>query len=206
MMSLVDCVLQCRSVTVGLDIVRWTNWYVQWSLLVVFGTATVAKFPLVQHRSNSLDLLITSPVLLQSHWLCSYSVHWQIQLTSTLCSVHSSCPITGCTHWLLCGNPFKSFSRCTCSHLSGYAHHLFLSLLVVSSGWFFSTCLWTLHGISSEVHWLPNVKLWFSSGMYAPRCFYPALPVLWLLKVAVIFDSGTVSPILYIVAPPTTNP
>jgi len=51
-----------------------------------------------------------------------------------------------------------------------------------------------------------NLQLRFSAGKCAPRCFLPALPMQWLLEVRVDFDSGTVIPLLYVVALQTTNP
>jgi len=51
-----------------------------------------------------------------------------------------------------------------------------------------------------------NLQLQISAGKCAPRCFLPALLVWWLPAVEVVFDSGTVIPLLYIVAPPRTNP
>jgi len=65
--------------------------------------------------------------------------------------------------------------------------------------------LLTLLVISSKVHSLTIIKLRFFAGRCAPRCFLPALPVRWLLAVGVGFDSSMVIPLLYIVAPLTTN-
>jgi len=64
----------------------------------------------------------------------------------------------------------------------------------------------TLLEISSKVHSSTDLQLQFSAGKCAPRCFLPALLVRWFLAVGVGFDSGTVIPLLYVIASPTTDP
>jgi hypothetical protein len=77
-----------------------------------------------------------------------------------------------------------------------------LSLVWVSTSLF---SYWLLV-ISFEVRSSTNLQLRFSPGKCAPRCILPALPMRWLLAVRVVFDSVTVIPLLYVEAPPTTNP
>ena len=126
--------------------------------MVSFGTAWVDINGLVRHRSTSLDLLIISPVLLQSHisncWVRSPAFH-------PVCFLHLHQVCLLPLVWV----SISSISEFACRFISWF------------TGCLFSTCLLTLLVISSKVHSSTNLELQFSAGKCVPRYFLAALPV-----------------------------
>jgi len=157
---------------------------------IIFGRVQdsfVRHKALIWHRSNSLDVPIVTPVLMQSHWSSPQSVDLSVCVSSALCSVCLSSPIP---RWLSTGKAFRFNSRCARCHLSGYSYgHFACWLLVISS----KVCLST------------PLQLQFSASKCAPRCIHPAFTVRSLLVVGVCFDSGMVIPQLIVLAPRTTR-
>lgn len=114
--------------------------YVQRLFSVLFRSVLVDIIALFPHRSNSLDLLIISLLVLLSNRSTFYFVYLYVHFTSALCLVHLSSPIAGSPCQVSSMYAFHYFCRCACWQVSGYPYYRVMHSLVILSSAALADC------------------------------------------------------------------